>query len=314
MKGIAVREGQLRLVNDLVRPVPGHGEVEVEVVCASVNPTDLELAAGVYDELLASQGKLASTRTGLELSGVVVGQGQRFAHGDEVFGYVDLMNGEKSHQERVVINEALIAKKPEGWSFAEAAAVPLGAQTSLVALRDVAQARAGEKVLVNGASGGLGVYAVQIAARMLDLHVTAVASGKQAELMRRLGAHEVLDYNTTDVLGSRETYDIIFDLTTKMQFEGIEHLLSSTGRFMPSEPLKAGVDFSPGARSGERSVSLWVEKGDGQILAQVADWVSSGQLEILVDSVHPLTAFERAFARIRESGKQGRVILNVGGE
>ncbi|MEM9864997.1 MAG: NAD(P)-dependent alcohol dehydrogenase [Myxococcota bacterium] len=311
MKGLVLREGQLTMAKDLVPRPPDEGEVEVRVVSASVNPTDIELAAGVYDDMLARAGMLDRTRTGLEFSGVVTTPGKRFQPGDEVFGYVDLLEGAKSHQERIAIGEALIARKPAAWSFAEAAAVPLGAQTSLVALRDVANAQAGERILINGAAGGLGVYAVQLAARVFRLHVTAVAGPGQGAFLKGLGADEVLDYTAERPLANGERYDIIFDLTTRWQFDEVEASLTPTGRFMPSEPLKAGVDFSEGARSGARSVNLWVGQGDGDVLAEVAALVANGTLQVFVDSVYPFEAHQEAFARLKQPSKRGRVVMTL---
>ncbi|MEM1023699.1 MAG: NAD(P)-dependent alcohol dehydrogenase [Myxococcota bacterium] len=311
MKGLVVRSGQLQLVDDLPVPTPGPGQVRVEVLCASVNPTDLEMADGTYDELLRSHGRLELPRTGLEFSGIVRSTGQSFEEGAEVFGYVDLLQGEKTHQAQLVIEEAFVARKPALVSFEEAAALPLGGQTSLVGLRDVALAREGERVLINGASGGLGVFAVQIAAKRLQLHVTAVAGPGQDSFLHGLGAHEVLDYTKTDVRKSGLEFDVIFDLSTKMRFDDVEHLLSPKGRFMPSEPLKAGVDFTPGARSGERSANLWIPHGDGEVAQQLAQSVVDGSLDVIVDSVHAFEDFRIAFDRMTQSSKRGRIVVRI---
>ncbi|MEM1413385.1 MAG: NAD(P)-dependent alcohol dehydrogenase [Myxococcota bacterium] len=310
MRGLVVREGRPTVVHDLPGPRLGEGEIEVRVVAASVNPTDLELAEGLYDAQLEARGKVHLPRTGLELSGIVTRGGRRFREGDAVFGYIDLLEGDKTHQERVAIREDGVASKPPELSFVEAAALPLGAETSLVALRDEVRASPGQRVLIQGASGGLGVYALQIAAR-LGLHITAVAGPGQAPFLHGLGAHRVLDYTQTDVRTLRETFDVVFDLTTRLQFAEIAHLLAPEGRFVPSEPLKAGVDFGGGAESGRRSVNLWVPRGEGKRLAEVAGWVRDGSLRVFVDSVFPFEEHAAAFGRLREHGKRGRVVMTL---
>ena len=310
MRGLALRDGELTLVEDVDPPRLGPGEVEVQVLAASVNPTDLELAAGVYDAGLAEAGRLHLPRTGLELAGVVMRGGERFREGDEVFGYIDLLHGDKTHQERIAIGEDALALKPPELSFVEAAALPLGAQTSLVALREEVGAQPGQRVLVNGAAGGLGGYAVQIAAR-LGLHVTAVAGAGQGAFLEGLGAHRVLDYATVDVREASETFDVVFDLTTRLQFAEIAHLLGTDGRFIPSEPLKAGVDFTEGAASAQRSVAHWVPRGDGELLGEVVGWVRDGSLRVVVDSVFPFAEHAAAFRRLREHGKRGRVVMTL---
>ena len=310
MRGLAVREGQLRLVDDLA-PVPVQaGEVEVRVVCASVNPTDLELAEGLYDAMVARHSALHLARTGLEFSGVVTQGGARFQVGDAVYGYVDLLRGAKTHQERIAIREAHIAPKPADWTFAQAAAFPLGAQTAYVALKQVADARAGEHVLIHGASGGLGVYAVQIA-RKLGLHSTAVAGPDQEAFLRELGADEVLDYTAVDVRTSGRTFDIILEWSTRWTFAQAAPLLSSRGRFVPAEPVKAQIDFSTDSEASRRSRDLWVAAGDGPLLEELADWVAAGDLRVLVDSEYPFEDYPTAFSRIRESSKRGRVVLTL---
>ena len=170
MKALVNSNKKLQLVENMPEPKAKPGEVSVKVLYASLNPTDLDIARGSLDFFLKLNGAKSAVRTGLEFSGIVLEDSTRFQKGERVFGYTHLLKGPKTHQEILTIPEDFVAAMPDEVSFAEAASVPIGAQTSLVALRDVAGLKSGQSVLIIGASGGVGVFAVQIA-KSMQLHV-----------------------------------------------------------------------------------------------------------------------------------------------
>lgn len=310
MRGLVVKDKQIQLKDDLDIPRPEAHEALVRVVCASVNPTDLENIQGKYDWLLKLSGGNHPVKTGLEFSGVVVKGSGRFQENDKVFGYVDLLKGLKSHQDYLTIAEDYIALMPENLSFAQAAALPLGALTSLVALTEVGGVDTGTKLLVNGAAGGLGVYAVQLA-KILGASVTAVAGAGQSEFLHELGADEVINYKETPIETLPQTYDVIFDPSNKRRFSEVRRLLTKTGVFIPAEPNKHLLSILLGYFSVKKTKYLMVDKGDHQKLAQIAEWVQNGRLRVFVDGVYKFEEYERAFQRLSANGKQGRIILSI---
>ncbi len=310
MKGLVVRDGRYILNEGLELPVVKMGHALVRVVYASVNPTDLDIMKGKYDLWLKLLRYRHPVKTGLEFSGVVEAGSDRFKKGDRVFGYVDFMNGPKSHQEYLLVNEDYMAHMPSNLSFEQAAAIPLGALTSLVALETKGDISRNSEVLINGASGGLGVYAVQIA-KIFGARVTAVAGPGQEAFLSDLGADHVIDYQQTDIKTLKEEFDLIFDLTTKVRFKSIKHLLSKNGRFIPADPMKNAVDFLNNAVGSKQTKYLFVQYGNYEKLTRVAGWVEEGRLTPQIDSEFSFSEFNTAFERVSEKGRKGRIVLRI---
>lgn len=311
MKGLVVKNQQIKLKNNLDIPLPGENEVQVKIMSASLNPTDLENIDGKYDFWLKLSGGNHSVKTGLEFSGIVEKGGNRFNEKDKVFGYVDLMKGLKTHQEYININEDYIARIPDNLTFDQAAALPLGALTTLVALQDVGKAGKSTRLTINGASGGLGVYAVQIA-RILGCTTTAVVGMGQEEFLKELGANEVVNYQERDVKDLPEKSDLVLDLSNKLSFKEIRKILSSNGVFIPAEPNKHITSILLSTFSAQKTKKLFVGKGDHDKLTRIAKWVEEGKLKVLVDRVFEFTDYKNAFHRLREKGKRGRIVMKIG--
>jgi NADPH:quinone reductase-like Zn-dependent oxidoreductase len=215
-------------VVDLEKPVPSADEVLVRVHAASVNPLDWHYMRGspYFMRLGAGIGAPEDIRMGVDFSGVVEAIGenvQRFKPGDAVFG-----GRSGAFAEYVLVPESrALAHKPDNISFEQAAAVPIAALTALQALRDKGNVKAGQKVLINGASGGVGTFAVQIA-HASGADVTGVCSARNIELVRSLGADHVIDYKTDDYTELGEQYDLIIDMV---------------GNHSPSENQKAMTPY-----------------------------------------------------------------------
>ncbi|NES19494.1 MAG: NAD(P)-dependent alcohol dehydrogenase [Symploca sp. SIO3E6] len=311
MKGLVVENSKITLKDGLDVPSPKNNEVLVKVVCASINPTDLDIVKGQYDLFFKLFGGDHLVKTGLEFSGVIEAENTRFKKGDKVFGYVDLIRGLKTHQEYLAIDEDYIALMPSNLNFEQAAALPLGALTTLVALQDLGQVNKGTEVLINGASGGLGVYAIQVA-KIFGARVTAVAGPNQEEFLMNLGSDQVINYQKSNIKDLSEKFDILLDLTTNLKFKEIKNILAKNGKFIPTDPLKNMMDLLSNIFGNKKTRLLYVGQGNYEKLTQIAHWVEEGKLNTYGDSCFAFSDYEKAFQRLREKGKRGRVIIKIG--
>ena len=222
-------------LTDVDEPVPGDDEVLVRVGATSVNPYDWHQMRGQpYVARLMPGGmglrgpKLSIL--GCDLAGRVEAAGQNvtgFGPGDEVFALLP----QGCFAEYVSVPQSLLAYKPKNLSYEQAAAVPMAAITALLGLRDAARLQPGQTVLVNGASGGVGTFAVQIA-RALGANVTAVCSAPNAGLVRSLGAAEVVDYTTTDFTRHGQRYDLLLDFAGSRRVRACRRALKPEGTFV----------------------------------------------------------------------------------
>jgi NADPH:quinone reductase-like Zn-dependent oxidoreductase len=306
MKGLTVNsDKQFVFKNNLTRPVAQQNEVLVKVKSASINPFDAESAEGRFDAYFTEYGVDKDVQSGLEFSGIVETDGQKFKRGDKVFGYVNMITGWKSHAEYIAINESQMALMPNNLSFSQAAAIPLGSLTTLVALQDLGHLNAGMTVLINGAAGGLGIQGIQIA-KLLGAHVTAIAGSSQTEFLQSYGADTVYDYNQVSINDVSDTFDVILDLTNKQTLEDMKKLLTPNGIFIPAEPTQE----NGGELEDPQVGYLMVMEGDFEKLSRIANWVSEGKLKAVIDKEFHFTDYLQAFSRLQQKGRRGRIILN----
>ena len=306
MKGLTVNsDKKFVLKNNLTCPVAQQDQVLVKVKSASINPFDAESAEGRFDAYFAEYEVNKEVQSGLEFSGIVESDGQKFKCGDKVFGYVNMITGCKSHAEYIAINESQMALMPNNLSFSQAAAIPLGSLSTLVALQDLGHLNAGMTVLINGAAGGLGIQGIQIA-KLLGAHVTAIAGSSQAEFLRSYGADTVYDYNHVSINDVSDTFDVILDLTNKQKLEDMKRILTPNGTFIPAEPTQE----NGGELQDPQVGYLMVMEGDFEKLSRIASWVSEGKLKAVIDKEFHFTNYLQAFSRLQQKGRRGRIILN----
>ncbi len=306
MKGLIVESNkQFALKDNLAPPIPEQDEVLVRIKSASVNPYDAESAAGRFDEYFAEYGVDKDVQSGLEFSGIVESDGKRFKRGDQVFGYVNMITGWKSHAEFIAINEDYMALMPTHVDFSQAAAIPLGSLTTLVALQDLGQLKTGMKLLINGAAGGLGLQGIQIA-KLLGAHVTAIAGDSQTEYLQSYGADKVYDYNRTNIKELTEKFDVILDLTNIQTLAAMKPLLTPNGIFIPAEPSQENGGESEDTQVGY----LMVMHGNFEQLTRIANWVDEGKLKATVDKEFKFTDYLEAFSRLQQKGRRGRIVLS----
>jgi NADPH:quinone reductase-like Zn-dependent oxidoreductase len=310
----------LRL-EDAARPVPGRGEVLVRMRAAGVNPLDSHLMRGVGFAF----GRPKPTVPGRDAAGVVEEVGADvadFAPGDPVFG---ICLG--AFAELAATPAASLARKPAGVSFEQAASLPIAGLTALQGLRDAGRLRAGQKVLVTGASGGIGTLAVQIA-RSLGAEVTATCSAGNADLVRSLGAGRVIDYARQDFTAESERYDLIFDLVGDRPFGVLRRALARDGRIVGVGILGAGGPPRGAwiARWAARTLAgflrsrftrqkfgLYVAKVRREDLDELAALVESGRMAPVIAARYPLEQADEAVRHVATGRARGKIIISMGG-
>jgi NADPH:quinone reductase-like Zn-dependent oxidoreductase len=306
------------VVRDVPDPgPPGPGQVLIRARAASVNPFDWKIRKGSFRLLMPAKFPLI---LGVDVAGEIDSIGPevtRFQPGDPVFGGVDVVKHGGSYAELVLAREAALAPMPGVLSFEEAAALPTAGQTALQALRDKGELVAGERVLVNGASGGVGHLAVQIASA-LGARVTGVASGRNLEFVRGLGAHEVIDYEAEDFISRDETWDVIFDAVAASNYRDCEPVLSEKGGiyvttgFYPRLPIEMTITtlgglFGQGKRA--RPVVVKHRAEDLVLLERLAD---QGRLRPEIQEAFPLERIGQAHD-LSETGRvRGKLAVRIG--
>ncbi len=305
-------------MEDIPTPEIGEKEILVKVRASSVSTADWRIRASAFPGGLWLPGRLMmglfrprSRVLGVDFAGEVAAVGAgvtRFRKGDRVFGF----SGRGGHAEYVAVAEdAAVVKTPEAITDAEAAALPFGAVCALVFLRDVAKVTPGQKVLVVGASGGVGSYAVQIA-RALGAEVTGVASAASADLVRSLGATRVIDYRAEDYAATGERWDVIFDTVRTADFSHARRALTPGGLFLP---LNFGVgDMIRAPFSGKRGQPRMVTTVNGDSLEAVetiATMVATGKIRPVIDSRFPMAQIRDAYRHVEGRHRKGAVILEV---
>jgi NADPH:quinone reductase-like Zn-dependent oxidoreductase len=304
---------------DVPKPVPADDEVLVRVRAASVNPLDWHVMRGKPYAMRLMGSGLGKPRTsliGVDYAGVVeaVGNGVTgFRVGDEVFGARD-----GAFSEFVVAKaDRSIQLKPANLSFQEAAAVPVAAITALQALRDLGQLKSGEKVLINGASGGVGTYAVQIA-KALGAHVTGVCSGRNVELVKSLGADRVIDYTTGNPTAEDVQYDLIVDNVVTHDLSDYRKVLTGPGRFVMVGSLDDGEYLGPINDVAKLSVydpfvsqdfSFLMASLNPEDLATLRDMLAEGKIRSVIDRTYRLAELREAIAYVETGRARGKVVV-----
>lgn len=302
-------------VEDVPTPVPAAGQVRVKVVATSVNLSDWECLNG--SPAYARLGGLRSParRTlGSDIAGVVdeVGSGVAgFRPGDEVYGDNLALKG--GFAEYAVAPADALAPKPERLTFVEASAIP---QAGAIALQGMARAAAGTRVLVNGAGGGSGSFAIQLAKRA-GAHVTGVDNETKLDFMREVGADDVVDYRAEDVTRTRPPYDLVLDMVAHRSVFAYRRALAPGGTYrcvggsVPTLLRVLTVGAALGALTSRSIGMLAVKEGPGHF-APLAELCVAGEVRIFVDRVYPLDAVPAALARVGAGAALGKVVVQIG--
>jgi NADPH:quinone reductase-like Zn-dependent oxidoreductase len=311
-------------VAEIEKPTPADDQVLVRVRAASINPYDWHFIEGtpkLMRGMIGGLRKPKETRLGVDFAGTVEAVGKnvtQFKVGDEVFGGRDGAFGEYVTPKA----DRAIALKPANVTFEEAAAVNIAGVTALQALRDHGQVQPGQKVLINGASGGVGTFAVQIAKNM-GAEVTGVCSTRNVDLVKSLGADHVIDYTKEDFTKGDPKYDVLLDnVGTTHSLSECRHVLTPNGRYV----LVGGGGAAEQGFFGALKLpikamiySKFVNQKMGMMMAQLkqtdlqwfAEQMQNGKLKSVIDRTYKLDEIQQAVAYVEQGHARGKVIVTM---
>jgi NADPH:quinone reductase-like Zn-dependent oxidoreductase len=314
----AVYRGKALRIAEVDKPIPGDGDVELKVRAASVNPLDDHLLKHpLLRRVLLARAKSKVTRPGRDVAGEVEAVGKNvmaFKPGDRVFGCCG-----GAFAEYACASEAALAVKPANMSFEQAAAVPVAGLTALQGLRDTGKLQPGQTVLINGAAGGVGTFAVQIA-KAFGARVTGVCSTWNVEMLRSIGAERVFDYRREDFTRSGQRYDVIFDLVGNHSLLACRRVMTPNGIYVGAGALAAQNMWAllPGLLAppilsrlvSQKFVSCMarVTKGDLDILRGL---MKAGKVTPVIDRAYRLTEAPEAVRYLGERHARGKVVITM---
>ena len=309
----------LDLRDDVEPPEPAADEVLVRVRATSVNPVDWYGATGMplAARVLGGVRRPKSTAIGTDFAGVVEAVGSEvegLEPGDEVYG------GRTGAFAELVCAKEGVARKPANLTFAEAAAAPVAALTALQGLRDKAAVQPGERVLVNGASGGVGTFAVQVA-KALGAEVTAVCSTRNVEQARALGADHVVDYTREDFTRGGRRYDVVFDVAGSRPFSQLKRILEPDGTVVVAGvgrpkrgllgPLGHIARMRLGSLRARRRCVFFIAKLDRGELDALRALLEAGQVRPVVERTYGFEQLREALAYLGEGHARGKLVVTV---
>ncbi|MFD4672202.1 NAD(P)-dependent alcohol dehydrogenase [Lentzea sp. NPDC058450] len=310
--------GPADVVQVVEKPVPvvRPGDVLIKVHATTVTSAECAMRRGepLWGRvILGLRRPRTRLRTlGLEVSGTVEAVGSQvttFRPGDEVFGFTGFAVGAHADYVRLPANGSL-APKPASLTFVEAAAAVDGATTALFFLRDKAKVGPGHRVLINGASGSIGTYAVQLA-KHFGATVTAVCGPSNVDLVRSLGADEVIDYTAHDFTSDLDTYDVVFDTVTKSSFSAARRSLRAGGKYLPTTGLQNNLWALWTALRGGKRVLVGMSVNKRAALPFISSLLESGELRVIVDRTYPLADIAAAHRYVDAGHKRGNVVVTV---
>jgi NADPH:quinone reductase-like Zn-dependent oxidoreductase len=310
-------------LTEIDKPEPGDDEVLVRVHAASVNPADWHFLRGTpyIARLQLGLRKPKDRVLGCDVAGQVEAVGKNvtmFRPGDDVFGS-PFMHGLGAFAEWICISEDLLAPKPAALSFEQVAAVPLAASTALQGLRDHGRIETGYKVLIIGASGGVGTFAVQIA-KSFDAEVTGVCSTRNVDMVRSLGADHIIDYTKEDFTQSGQQYDLIFQLAGTRSPSECRSALTSNGTLVISSGESEGRWIGPVDRVIKalvlsalvsQKLATFTVKPNREDLQLLKQFIEDGTLTLVIDRTYQLARVPEAIRYLEEGHARGKVVVTV---
>jgi len=306
MKAVFINQyGSAELLQyaDVEKPQIKSDQMLVKVHATSVNPIDWKIRSGMIQLLTGYNFPLI---LGFDVAGVVEEVGNSvtgFQVGDSIYAYLDSLPG-GAYAEYAAVSERAACLLPNTMSYEQAAAVPLAALTALQALRDSGEIQPGQQVLINGASGGVGSFAVQIA-KALETEVTAVCSTKNVELVETLGADYVIDYTQKDFTQDTKQYDIIFDAVAKESFSRCQNILKPNGIYVTTLPaLDTFVQGLLTFLVPGKTAKFMLANSSGKDLAFLKNLIEANKLRSIIAKTYPLSELAGA----HEESEQGRVV------
>ncbi len=308
-------------VEDIEKPVPNDNQLLVRVRAASVNPLDLTIRGAWMIRPLLGLRKPKDTRLGVDYAGIVEAVGKNvtnFKPGDEVFGGRD---GALADYVCVLADRA-VALKPANMTFEQAASVPVAAITALQGLRDKGKIQAGQKILINGASGGVGTFAVQIA-KSFGTEVTGVCSTRNLDMVRSIGADHVIDYTKEDFTKTDQRYDLIFDLVGNHSFSERRRILNPNGICVMAGIGGAGwhdgfatrllgeINAYVRSRFVSQKFIAYIAQFNKKDMMVLADLMQSGKMTPVIDRTYKLNETAGALRYLEQGHARGKVVIKL---
>jgi NADPH:quinone reductase-like Zn-dependent oxidoreductase len=307
-------------LKDVDKPVVDEDSILVRVRAASINAYDWHMMRGspYLVRLMAGVRKPKSSAMGVDVAGLVEAVGKnvtQFRPGDEVYGS---RTGSLAEYLRGTERSVLVPK-PMGLTFEQAAAVPMAASTALQGLRDKGQLKPGQRVLINGASGGVGTFAVQIA-KALGAHVTAVCSTRNVDQTRLLGADEVIDYTKEDFTRSGKRYDVILDVASSGSLSSRTRVLTPSGILVGVGSVDGGgtasiavglLETAVRSRLGSQKIPFFLAKSNKEDLLVLTELIDAGKVRPVVDRTYPLSETAEAIRYLETGHARAKVVITV---
>lgn len=302
-------------------PSPQPDEVLIQINAASINSRDLRMLRANPFFMRLNPGGLFRPKNkilGADLAGRVEAIGcnvKQFKPGDEVFGFLPSSTGRGTFAEFVCARESLIALKPANFTFEQAAAVPLAAMTALQGLRDKGNIQPGQKVLINGASGGVGTFAVQIA-KVFGAEVTAVCSARNLGVACSLGADHVIDYKVEDFTQHGQQYDLILAVNGFHPIEDYLRVLKPSGSYVVvggsmRQLLQAGSNRQRCSKlGGQKTIVLSLVQNQMDLLI-LKDLIESRKMQPIIDGSYQLSEIVDAFWYFEKIHPKGKVVIRI---
>lgn len=307
-------------IQDVEKPIPRDDEVLIRVHAASVNPLDWHFMRGTpyLGRLLFGIRKPRIPRLGADVAGVVEAVGRNvtgFQSGDAVFGTCS-----GAFAEYACTKESTLVKKPGNVTFEQAASIPVAALTALQGLRDKGRVQPGQKVLINGAGGGVGTFAVQIA-KWLGAEVTGVCSTTKVDLVRSIGADRVIDYTREDFTGGGQHYDVILDCYANHSLSAIRRVLNRRGIYLmvggPGgdwiDPLSALFKALLLSRFVSQNLSMFLAKPNSNDMRIIGELIETGKVRPVIDRRYTLSDVPAAIRYLEEGHARGKVVITING-
>jgi len=310
----------LRL-KDVPKPTPKDDEVLVKIHAASLNAADFEILRGMWAARFGGPFRPGNKIPGSDLSGRVEAVGRnvkQFQPGDEIWGDLSFPYSYGTFAEYVSVSESALVLKPPSMTFEEASTYPQAAIISLQTLRDKGQIQPGQKVLINGAGGGMGTFAVQIA-KLYGAEVTGVDSAMKFDMLRSIGADHVIDYAQEDFTKSGQSYDLIVDVVAKRSVFDYRRALSPEGHFMIvggslGTFLQVVVFGTLISKIGSKKLGLnKYEANNREDLAELAELFEAGKVVPVIDRSYPLGEVPEAVRYLEEGLALGKIVISMDG-
>ncbi len=308
-------------LKEVQKPVPGDNEVLIKIHATTVTTTDCNArnftfvpkSFMFFARIMFGFKKPKINVLGIDLAGEIEAAGKNvklFKEGDQVFGSPGTKFGGHAEYSCVPENGALAIKPPD-MSWEDAASICLAGNTALYFIRDLAKIRAGQKILIHGASGAIGSYAVQLA-KYYGAEVTGVCSGANAAMVKSLGADKVIDYTKEDFSKSNERYDFVFDVVGKTTFSQCKGILKPKGIYL--ENMMEVKDFLKVLWTsivGGKKIKGGVSTETAENLNFFIELIESGKLKPVIDRIFPLEKTAEAFQYVEQGHKKGNVIITI---